>query len=270
MHRLSFRRAAAAGLAGAAAASILMTSGCAPATPKSVSGTISGADGRIVDAMLGFDVLDAARNKIDMGYLKVGYSDLQRLNYCVPVTGSTVTGEVCPNGKNTGFTWSLDLPANASYVYVEAYPKAPNSNDWLNNYNGYTGVAAGSTNMTRYGMAYRPNIPIFGKTTGISIQLPVVCAAGGTTGALAGRVSGWPGGSGEIDAWAYGSNSPALGFGIGKVDSNGYYTIPNLQSGQRYVVSAHVGGWSKNRTDTTVLGNATLVGGPCQTKQFNF
>lgn len=270
--RLLARRAAA--LTAAAVAAVPLLAACNPTAPveKSISGTISGADGRVVDAMLGFDVLDSNRNKIDMGYLRVGYSSIQRLNYCVPVAGSATSGELCPNGSRTGFTWTLKLPQNASYVYVEAYPKAPSGSDYLNNYRGYTGVAAGSTVLSRYAMAYRPNVLVNGAVRGIDIKLPLACGStGGTTGTLAGHISGWPAGAtGEVDAWAYGSTNPALGFGIGSIDGAGNYTVPALQSGQRYVLVAHNATWSKSFTDTTKLGNTTLLGGPCQTKRFDF
>jgi hypothetical protein len=270
---LSLRlRAAALAVLAVAIAPVLAACNTTPPPAKSVSGTVSGADGRVVDVMFGFDVLDVHRAKIDMGSLKVGYSALQRLNYCVPVTGAATSGQVCPNGKRTGFTWSLNLPQAAAFVYVEAYPKAPTGSDWINNYQGYTGVAAGSTDLSRYAMAYRPNIPIVGAVRGIDIKLPLVCGTpGGTTGTLAGHISGWrPGASGEVDAWAYGSTNPALGFGIGAIDGMGNYRVPALASGQRYVLVAHNASWSRNFTDTTVLGNATLVPGPCTTKVFNF
>ena len=55
-----------------------------------VSGTIAGADGKIVDVLMGFDVRDAAGRRLDLGG-GTGYSAMQRLNHCVPTTGATAS-----------------------------------------------------------------------------------------------------------------------------------------------------------------------------------
>ncbi len=158
------RRATATALATSVAAVALLTSACTPAqTPgtKTISGTIQGADGHIVDVLIGFDVINAAGQKLNLGGGNVGYSAIQRLNHCVGPAGAT-SAQHCagPVHTTTGITWSLTVPASAQTVYVEVYPKAPTPTDWLTNYRGYTGVAAGTTNTSTYSTTYLRAVPL--------------------------------------------------------------------------------------------------------------
>jgi hypothetical protein len=268
------RRTVTAGMAVAIASVGVFSSACAPApATKVISGTIKGADGHVVDVMLGFDVLDARGNKIDLGFIKAGYSSIQRLNHCVSTAGAAGTG-VCPANyqpatriktaaQNTTYTWSLRVPASAATVYIEAYPKAPTPNNYVS-YHGYTGPMPGTTNLSTYGMTHRRAITLPASRTGVQIVLPKVCNAGGTTGSLAGHVSGWPAGAtGNIYTWSMSTDQPTLGFGIGNVDGNGNYNITGLQSGQSYRVQAQTGGFSRSAISS---GNVNK----CQTKGFSF
>ena len=93
----------------------------------------------------------------------------------------------------------LGCSSNASKVYIEVYPKAPNSTDWIS-VPGYTGPATGSTNLTTYARTFRRAIPINGAVGNVSLVLPRVCGvAGGTTGSLVGHISGF--GAGSVTAW---------------------------------------------------------------------
>jgi hypothetical protein len=242
---------------------------CGNPAGKSISGTVQGADGRYVDVMVGYDVLDSAGRKIDMGNLKQGYSVIQRINHCVATSGS-VGGGVCP-GTNKGITknFSLKLPSNAAKVYIEVYPKAPNSTDWIS-VPGYTGVATGSTNLTSYARTFRRAIPVGGPVTNVGIVLPKVCnTPGGTTGSLVGHINNI--GAGKITAWSMSPDGTrSMGFSMGTINSAGNYRIDTLQSGQRYGVIA-----SGSRTVNLVdyrrsTSNDTLVPAPCSTKVFNF
>ena len=80
-----------------------------------MSGTIDGSDGRAVNALIGFDILDKNRRRIDMNG-RAAYSAYKIINPTLPSTGGSRTGRTT--------TWTLSgIPANAAYVYIEVYPK---------------------------------------------------------------------------------------------------------------------------------------------------
>jgi hypothetical protein len=264
------RRTLSAGLVGVAAVGALAT-GCGSADgTKVISGTIRGADHKLVDALIGFDVRDAAGNRINLG--GTGYSAMVRVNHCVKASGA-FNPQTCRTGKITGYSWALRVPASAASVFIEAYPKSPTPTDFLVGYRGYTGVAAGTTNTSTYATAYRRSLPIGpAGLGGVSIVLPKTCAAGGTTGSLVGHISGWPRGVvGHINAWSLAPDQPTMGFATGTVAGNGTYRINGLQSGQRYGVIAGGGGFSRNLVDyRRATSNDTLIPGRCAVKTFNF
>ena len=272
----SARRATATAMATSFAVVGLLTSACAPAATtgdKILSGTIEGADGRIVDVLVGFDVIDAAGQKIDLGGGRVGYSAIQRLNHCVPTDGAAAPQTCATTGRRTGYHWALRVPGNAVKVYIEVYPKAPTSTDWLDNYRGYTGVAAGSTNTSTYSTVYKSALPLPGSVSNINIVVPKVCGAGGTTGTLQGHISGWPAGvTGKVNAWSLAPNTlPSQGFAMGIVYGDGYYRIDGLQSGQRYGLIASGGGFSRNVVDyRRATSNDTFIPAACFWKTFDF
>ncbi len=271
------RRATATALTVALAAAGLLTSACTPlkAADKVISGTIQGADGKIVDVYIGFDVLDGAGRKLNLGG-GPGYSAVQRLNHCVATDGAT-SSTLCPvTGYATTRNWSLTLPANAATVYIEVYPKAPSSSNWLYNYKGYTGPTPGSTNTSTYAETYRRAIPVPGNMANIRIVLPIVCGLpGGSTGTLTGHISGWPiGVTGHVNAWSMAPNNlPTQGFSAGSlVDAYGNYSIDKLAAGQRYgLVASAANGWSRNVVNyTNSTTSATLVPSACATRYYNF
>jgi hypothetical protein len=277
------RRAVTAAMAATVAVVGLGTAACSPPNnaTKVISGTIKGVDGNVVDVMLGFDVVDAAGNKLDLGYIKAGYSSIQRLNHCVSNQGASGTG-VCPAtyqpstrihtaAQATTYKWSLRVPANAASVYVEVYPKAPTPNNWVS-FRGYTGPMPGNDDTSKYGMAYRRAIPVPASRSGVQIVLPKTCNAGGNTGSLVGHVNGWYGGAGSIYTWSMANDQATMGFGIGKVDANGNYRIDHLAAGQRYGVQAqNSGGFFRSVVNYRVsTSDDTLIAGRCQTKAYNF
>jgi hypothetical protein len=272
------RRTVTAGMAVAIAAVGVVSSACAPTpTTKVISGTIKGADGHVVDVMLGFDVLDARGNKIDMGFIKAGYSSIQRLNHCVPIQGTTAVG-TCPANyqpstriqtaaQASTYKWSLTVPANAVTVYVEAYPKEPTPNNWVS-FRGYTGPMPGTTNVTKYGMTHRRSIYVGAGSVGnVAMVLPRACGNGAnaTAGTLAGTIGGWPRGvTGSIYTWSTSADQPTLGFGVANVDGNGVYKLPALQGNQNYKVQAQTAtGFFRTAANTGTVK-------ACQTRTFNF
>jgi hypothetical protein len=270
------RRVTAIAITASVGAVGLLASACTPApTTKVISGTIQGADGKIVDAMIGFEVRDYAGNHLDLGGGHTGYSVIQRVNHCVPASGATSSQACTYQGKVTqvtGKNWSLRVPSNAATVWIEVYPKDPTPTAWINNYNGYTGPATGVTNKSTYSTSERAQLVIGNGLSGVKIVMPKMCAAGGTTGDLAGHLSGWPlGHTGQINAWSLASNSlPDQGFATGTVDNNGNYRITGLQSGQRYGVIATGPGFSRNRVDYTRATTKDTLVNRCATTTFNF
>ncbi|HEX4017695.1 MAG TPA: hypothetical protein VHX15_13255 [Frankiaceae bacterium] len=261
----------------ALAATGLLTTACNARTSgfKSVSGTISGADGKIVDVLMGFDAIDAYGRKVDLGGARVGYSEIQRLNHCVPASGAKSSTKCKGTGYVTTKKWSILLPPNVARLYIEVYPKDPTPTYWLNNYRGYTGPAAGTTDVKTYGESYRRDLSTPGTLRNIPIVLPKVCGTpGGTTGSLAGHINGWPyGRTGTVNAWSMAPNTLATqGFATGaRVDAFGNYRIDRLQSGQRYGLIAGTTGFSRNVVNlTNSLTNATLIPGACAVKGYNF
>lgn len=212
-------------------------------------GHIQGADGRVVDTMLGFDVHDRYGRKIDArpgsstwGCPFTGaYSHTLRLNPTVAATGAT-------SGTKA---WKVVVPVNAAKLFVEAYSKGP----------GHTG-----DNQSRYAHSLRTRIPLPYAYT-IRMALPLVCGvSGGTTGAI----HGWAtlrGVRTKVDravAWSMaGDNNnlnPILGWNMGSGRDDGYYKIPNLQAGQIYVVRITKNGVTKQFTNVQVnrCGNTYL------------
>ncbi len=278
MSHLSARRATAIAMASSVAVAGLLSSGCTPTSTggtKVISGTIQGADGKIVDVLMGFDVLDAYGRKMNLGG-GPGYSAMQRLNHCVPTYGANASQRCSFNGVTTQITgknWSIRLPASAVRVYVEVYPKAPTPTAWLNNYRGYTGIAAGSTNTSTYGLTYKRDLSIGAGLSNVSIVLPKVCSAGGNTGSLVGHINGWPAGAvGKVNAWSMASNTLATqGFGMGTVNGAGNYRIDNLATGQRYGLIASGGGFSRNVVNFyNATHNDTVIPGACAVRGYNF
>ncbi len=269
------RRAAATAMTVAVAATGLLAAGCTPASAgyKTVSGTIRGSDGRIVDALIGFVAVDAFGHKINLGGVG-GYSSLLRVNHCAPSSGATAPQKCKRTGYVTTTKWSILLPPNATRLYIEVYPKAPSSSNWYRSAT-YNGPFTGTTDTSTYGETWMGNLPVTSSVNNLSIVLPKVCGKpGGTTGSLTGHINGWPiGRTGVVDAWSMAPNgTPAKGFSSGAVvNSAGNYRIDKLQSGQRYGLMAGTTGFSRNVVNyVNATSSATLIPGACAVKTYNF
>ena len=269
------RRAAATAIAVAVAATGVMTAACTPQSAgyKLVSGTIKGADGKYVDALMGFDVLDGAGNRINLGS-GVGYSSLLRVNHCAPASGSAAAQKCKRTGYVSTYKWSILLPPNASRLYIEVYPKDPSSSNIYRTAT-YNGAFAGTTDTSTYGETYVNNLPVSRSVSNVSIVLPKICGKpGGTTGSLAGHINGWPiGHTGVVKAWAMTTpNLPTQGFSAGAVvNGSGNYRLDKLQAGQRYGLIASGPGFARNVVNLANLqGTATLIPSACAVKAYNF
>jgi hypothetical protein len=211
----------------AAHAACVGTTPTFPAPPR-------GPHGRAVGAMLGFDVLDSAGRRIDARpgsstygcVYGAGYSTTVRVNFDLGPEGSTTTGTKW---------WKVTVPTNATHMYIESYP---------------TGARYAGTDERRYGHSMRRKIPVPYPAT-IHMALPLVCAVGGTTGAINGYTTyrGARAKADRVAAWSMGTenngNNPILGWNVGASADNGYYKIDNLQSGQTYTVRISKGGVTK-------------------------
>jgi hypothetical protein len=235
---------------------------CAPLT-KTLAGGIAGGDGNYVNVMLGFDILDASNHVIGQNGCGgvVGYGATVHLNYCLSGHGAVSSAGVniagVPACVHTGSTksWWVQLPANAAYVYVEAYPKRTSSRP-----------AIGDTDYSHYGMSYRRAVPITGTLSSTNLVLPTICDTGGPnmTGGITGRIyrNGvlWKAHGGSVHAWSIeGSNSPVLGMGLGSVNPNtGTYSVNFLTVMSHYTLIANVDGVGKQ-----FINGPLPVVGPC-------
>jgi hypothetical protein len=247
---------------------------CTPLTGwHVVSGYVRGNDGRYVDVMLGFDVLDSGGHKInvDGNLARTGYSAIERMNYCIGPTGSRTSSPGCAGHPYTD-RWSIAVPPNAVMVYVEAYPKARSPQPFIGppGYRGYVGPYPGTTDLRRYGMSYRREIPVTGPgASNVPIILPEVCKQ---TGSLTGRVTGLPkGATGVVNAWSLEpDNTYILGMGIGQIFGNGTYVVQHLAGLSHYGLTASAGGKSIRLINFTMATtNSTLITSACKSKRFD-
>lgn len=269
------RRAAATAMTIALAATGLLTAGCTPQSAgyKLVSGSIKGADGKIVDVLIGYVALDAFGNKINLGGVG-SYSSVARLNHCVSASGASAPQTCKRTGVVTTTKWSVLLPPNATRLYIEVYPKAASSTNWYRTAT-YNGPYAGTTDTSTYGETWIDNLSVTRSLSNVNIVLPKVCGKpGGTTGSLTGHINGWPiGHTGTVNAWSLAPNStPAKGFASGSVvNAAGNYRIDKLQSGQRYGLIAGGPGFSRNAVNhVNATSSATLIPSACAVKTYNF
>jgi hypothetical protein len=231
--------------------------GCARNGIK-VSGTISGEDGDYVNVMLGFDLQNSAHQPIGLNGCTnpAGYGATVHLNHCVTAYGSPTDA---PTGKSYGDcatlrqtkTWSVVLPGNAAYMYIEAYPKKESSAPQF-----------GTTDKSKYGMSYRRSVPV-GLAGSRAMKLPVVCGQGGHTGTLVGHgtVGGRSATVTSVNAWSMAADSdrlsPILGMNTGQV-SGSAYTLDKLVPGN-YTLVATVGGVGKQLYNVPVRACATTT-----------
>ena len=235
--------------------------GCAQSGVK-ISGTVSGEDGYYVNVMLGFDLQDSQHRAIGLnGCLHPsGYGTTIHLNHCITAYGSRTDA---PTGASYGDcqtlrgtkTWSVVLPSNAAYMYVEAYPKKESS-----------APRFGTTDESKYGMSYRRAVPVL-EPGSRALKLPVVCGKGGHTGSLTGRgkVGGAAAAVTSVNAWSMAADSdtlsPILGMNTGHANSDGSYSVANLVPGN-YTLIATVGGVTRQVYNVPVRA--------CTTSTYNF
>ena len=184
------RRRSVIGLAAALAVAALAGTGAsaqeAPATEtapaevgRSISGTIRGIDGRLVNAQISLVLRDSQDRPITMDGTvttnRGAYAETVSMNPGAPLDGLVSGGED---------QWRIDgLPSNAHHLTLEVYPRDAGS---------------GAGNFTHYGGAVKRNLrlPSGQGLSGIDIVFPLNCTnvPGGTTGSIRVRryVNGQP------------------------------------------------------------------------------
>ena len=153
----------------------LLTLGGAPASAQEAPrepllyGTIDGEDGRAVDALLGFDWLDAQGRRLNRdGCLQSpacplpSYGTVLRVNPDLVATGTADTATATT-------TFSVQPPPGAARLFLEVYPQDETHR----------------TNEARYGHAMRHSVPL-PHDGPLAVHLPLVrCDEGGRVGSVA-------------------------------------------------------------------------------------
>jgi hypothetical protein len=236
---------------------------CATNTGKSISGTVTGQDGRDVNVSIGFDVVDRNGKALDTDPASSSYGCAKTGGYSVPQTylnhfvgpegveprqrvrgwrpidrARRWTAPVMPDGKPTTRDWKVgNLPSNAVGAYIEVYHR------------GYTGSpcrdAKGNycfnpPTLTKYGYANKHVVPV--GTQDLPIRLPMTCGYGGSAGSISGKIldaAGRPVAVKSLYAWTehrWNSAPGVHGWGSARFSSDGSYVIPTLASAQTYVL----------------------------------
>ena len=227
---------------------------CATRTSRTVTGTLSGQDGRDVNASVGFDVLDAQGRALNTDPAKPDYGCAKTGGYSVPQTylnhfvtyEGAAPGTVMKDGSTTTRAWRLtDLPSNAAQVWVEAYsrgyqgsPCKDSRGNWCFN----------PTDVRKYGYANLIKVPV--GTQGVKVVLPTTCGYGGTAGSIIGKgvdAAGRPVTLTQLYAWSESSWNAAPGVhGWAAAKPTGpSYALRSLAAGQTYVVWAYGPGGTK-------------------------
>ena len=199
---------------------------------RTVGGSFRGEDNRRIAGFVGIHVYDAGGNLIEPANCRApgdngtsGYGYIDVING-TPGNSCCVTLDAngaSPDDTRYEATWQItNLPTNAAYVTIEAYPKA----------------APAETNYSRYGGAMRRMAPI---SNNIDLRLPVGVAYGGDNGAIGGRLlqNGVPVGIRATHAFSRAVDTPfaIMGFMSIAQPGNGQFLIPQLEPNQSYAIS---------------------------------
>ncbi len=191
---------------------------CAPPTNHYVGGTAKGEDGLDANVQVSVAFVSSDGDGVGMDGCPVkGYGATVKLNRTTPAAGAK-------HSAKTTNTWRVDrLPANVVKIWVEAYPLGPE----------------GKVTNAKYGGSLRRRVPV--NRGDIVVRLPVVCAAHGRTGSIAGSVVDKAGRAVAIDraiAWseAPDSQQQILGWAVGTTRDTNKFDVPALAEGQRYSV----------------------------------
>lgn len=243
--------------AGAALTSVPSASAaCAVRTSRGLSGTVTGVDNRDVNVSIGFDVVDANGRTINVsdGCPKsAGYSaPQQEKNHYVSGAGAPQGSRMVDKyGVYRGVTsrnWSLlNLPSNASSVWIEVYSRGYHGSDCT--------TCFGPKDISKYGYVMRRQVRV--GSTGVKLRLPMSCGyVGGSNGRIIGYVKDSAGAKVTPDralAWSIApdSNTSPMGWGSASLGL-GTYSLDALAAGQKYTVWLTYHGVTQKRTGVAV------------------
>jgi hypothetical protein len=223
---------------------------CSPRTANFIGGTISGQDGRDINAQVSLDVVDRTGAHLDLnGCRTSGYTKTIWMNMNVSGNGVVHTAA-------TRNTWRLDgLPANASSVWIEVWTRTNTPKPCP--------TCDGPLDTHRYGFVNRRAVKL--NTGNVRLLAPLHCKLGGQTGNIQGTLTNKAGKPVKFDsiyAWSMltpDGSKPLQGWGAA-VQSTGYYVIDTLASGQTYAVWASYRGVTFKRLNVPVkpCGNTPL------------
>ena len=197
-----------------------------PAPEPLLTGTIDGTDGRAVNALLGFDWMNAEGKRLRRdGCVQspecpvVGYASVVRVNPTLTAVGTADTSTATTS-------WSVQPPPGARRLFLEVYPQ----NERFR------------TDEARYGHSMRHSVPL-PYDGPMPLRLPLVtCDEGADVGTVrgSGLRDGEPLPLARVVAWSLEPFDafvrPVLGWNIGTADEFGTFVVPNLVAGQRYQV----------------------------------
>ncbi len=226
------------GTAGTAQAS------CGSLTNKSISGKLSGDDGRAVNAVVGFTYVDEFGYRLDIRGCRLpgdAYGRVFHLNANAPDTGTVPT-------SRTSNAFFIDrIPSGVKEVWVETYPKD----------------ATGATSYRHYAGVYRPAVAP--GTANLDLHFPVTCASGGTTGAIVASyyVHGRRVTPSWVGYWSETNTSSHMGYALSGSSPGGFVSPP---------LSSTTGFWGATQTyrvgvfyGTNVSWHTGLPVYPCRT-----
>jgi hypothetical protein len=227
---------------GASADGVDPASRCSPATTRTITGTLTGADGMFVNATLGFDLTDGQGHTFDLGTgcKANGYSTILQLNHGIGGEGAPAgTAITEPDGSagtvSSSFT-IRDIPADVVNAWIEVYPRTQEGNPYPTC--GWS--CAGPVDTHKYGGLNRREVPIDG--TVLHLTEPLTPAFGGTSGGLRITVvNGSAPYTAPVRAYAWSMLTPegsqpdqGWGFGSASGPAGNVWTFPSLGSGQDY------------------------------------
>lgn len=209
---------------------------CSPRSTNWIGGTISGQDGRAINAQIGLDAVDASGRTVDgNGCHTSGYTANIWMNMNVSGDGSTATTGVSRSWAYHG------LPANVVAVWIETWTRTNTPKSCL--------TCDGPLDTHRYGFINRRAVKV---NSTLHLLAPLHCGLGGSTGNIQGYLrdaTGHPVVFDHIYAWSMLSpdgSKPLQGWGVA-TQRLGYYVIDTLASGQSYTVWATYHGVTQKR-----------------------
>ena len=209
---------------------------CAARSANFIGGTISGQDGRAINAQISLNGVDAAGHSIDANGCRTGgYTANLWVNMNVSGDGSTATTGVTRSWMYRG------LPSNVVAVWIEVWIRTNTPKPCP--------TCDGPLDVHRYGFINRRAVKV---NSTLHLLAPLHCGLGGTTGNIQGALrdaAGHPVVFDSIYAWSMLSpdgSKPLQGWGVA-TQRLGYYVIDTLASGQSYTVWATYHGVTQKR-----------------------